>query len=143
MGVATSVGTSRRAAWIVAGFLALLTPFNLYWALGGNWGLFWVAGCDDCIPLAAVWVQQVLLIAGIVIVLGRPGILNIPLPAWIFRIGIWGMVVAFGGVALQNLFGDNRAQARFLFAPAAAVSCALCVVVARGPKDRGDLNSDA
>jgi hypothetical protein len=115
---------------VVAGFLALFTPFNLYWAFGGKWGLLWVVGCDDCIPLAAVWVQQVLLIAGIVIVLGRSGIWRLPLPAWTFSVGIWGMVAAFGGVALQNLLSDNRAQARFLFVPASAALCALCVMVA-------------
>ncbi len=52
-GAARGDGGARRAAWIVAGFLALFTPLNVYWGFGGKWGVAWViGGCDDCIPLA-------------------------------------------------------------------------------------------
>ena len=122
---------TRRAAWTVAGFLTLFTPINLYWALGGKWGLAWVVGgCDDCIPVSVIWIQQAAMFCGIVIVLGRAGIWRPPLPRWILWAGVWGMAAAFFGVALQNLIGDNRPQATLLFAPVAALMSVLCVIVA-------------
>jgi hypothetical protein len=126
-----SESRTRRAAWTIAGFLILFTPINLYWALGGKWGLAWVGGgCDDCIPVSVIWAQQVAMFCGIVIVLGRAGIWRTPLPRWILWAGAWGMAAAFFGVALQNLIGDNRPEATWLFAPVAALVSVLCVIVA-------------
>lgn len=127
---------ARWAAWIVAGFLALFTPLNVYYALGGKWGVVWVVGCD-CLPAAAFWVQQVAIFVGIVIVLGRAGIWRIGLPGWVLGAGTWGMAGVFGAVSLWNLVGDNSLQARILFAPVAATLCGLCVIVARSPAFRG------
>ncbi len=127
---------ARRAAWIVAGFLAIFTPFNVYWGFGGKWGVSWVLGCEDCLPLLAVWVQQVALIAGIAVVLGRAGVWRPPLLNWVLRAGAWGMAACFGAIALWNLVGDNTLQARLLFAPASAILCGLSVVVARDSSER-------
>ena len=126
---------ARRAAWAVAGFLAGFLVLNTYWAFGGKRGVAWVLGCDCTVPLAALWVQEAVLVAGVGVVLGRAGIWNAPVPAWILRAGIWVMAASFAAMGLQILLGDNRAQARLLFAPLALTMSALCVVVARGRRD--------
>lgn len=123
----------RAAAWFVAGFLALFSIPNMYWGLGGKGGVVWVMGCD-CLPPAAALIQQVFIIIGIIIILGRGGIWKLPLPDWTFWVGTWSMAVAFGAVAAWNFFGDNTLQARTVFAPVTAVLCVLCVVVARSPR---------
>ncbi len=134
---ATLATRARRAAAVVAGFLAGFLVLNTYWGLGGKRGVAWVLGCDCTVPLALVWIQEAAVVAGIAVVLSRPGIWRLPVPAWIPRAGIWAMAAAFAAVALQNLAGDNTAQARFLFAPLALALSALSVVVARGPRPSG------
>ena len=122
----------QRAAFAVAGFLVALLPLNTYWAAGGTWGVAWMLGCAGCtVPLALVWVQEAMMVAGIGIVLARAGIWRTPLPGWIWRVGLWTMAAAFGAVGAQNLLGDNTPQARFLFAPLALSLCVLCVVANR------------
>lgn len=123
-------GRGRRAAWIIVIFLAALTPINVYWALGGKWGVLWVVGCD-CIPAALVWFQQFLILIGIVVVLARAGIWNPGVPKAMLTLGIWGMTATFGAISLWNFLGDNTLQARIFFAPAAAALCGLSFVVAR------------
>ena len=124
---------ARRAAWAVAGFLAGFLVLNTYWAFGGKRGVAWVLGCDCTVPLALVWMQEAAVLAGIAVVLARAGIWRLPVPAWIPRAGIWTMAAVFAAVGLQNLFGDNTAQARLLFAPIALAISGLCVIVARRP----------
>lgn len=109
---------------------------NTYWALGGTAGVGWVLGCDCTVPLAAVWVQEAAIVVGIGIVLGRARIWRTSLPDWMFGVGIWAMAASFAAVGLQNLLGDNTAQARLVFAPAALTLCVLCAVVARAPRQR-------
>ncbi len=123
---------SRRAALVVAGFLAAFLVPNTYWALGGERGVVWVLGCDCTVPAALVWMQEAAVLAGIAVVLTRAGLWRLPLPAWVPRAGIWAMAAVFAAVGLQNLLGDNTAQARFLFAPVALALSGLCVAVARG-----------
>ncbi len=135
---ATGATRARRAAALLAGFLAGFLVLNTYWGLGGKRGVAWVLGCDCTVPLALVWIQEAAVAAGIAVVLTRAGIWQLPLPGWIPRAGIWAMAAVFAAVGLQNLLGDNTAQARFLFAPLALALSALSVVVARGrhPSDR-------
>ena len=121
---------SRAAAAVVVGFLSLFLVPNTYWGLGGTWGLEWILGSDVSLPLALVWAQEVAIVVGIVIVLGRAGIWRPPLPGWVYSMGIWSMATVFSAVGLYNLFGDNTDQARFVFAPIAIVMGVLCVVVA-------------
>ncbi|MDQ3641129.1 MAG: hypothetical protein M3450_06605 [Actinomycetota bacterium] len=122
----------RRAAFIVAGFLAALLPLNTYWALGGTSGVAWVLGCAGCtVPLALVWVQEALVVGGIGVVLARLGQWRPPLPCWFWRLGLWIMAATFGAVGAQNLLGDNTAQARLLFAPLALSLCILSAVANR------------
>lgn len=123
---------TRRAATAVAAFLGAFLLLNTYWGFGGRWGMAWVLGCDCTLPLALVWVQEVAIVAGIGVVLGRAGLWRPALPAWIFRIAIWAMTASFVAVGLQNLVGDNTVQARLLFAPAAFTLSVLCLIVARG-----------
>ena len=125
---------ARRAAGAVAAFLGVFLLLNTYWGFGGRWGVAWVLGCDCTVPLAAVWVQEVAIVVGIGVVLGRAGLWRPALPAWIFRIGIWAMTASFAMVGLQNLVGDNTVQARLLFAPVAFTLSVLCLIVARGPR---------
>jgi hypothetical protein len=133
----TQATAARRAALLVAGFLTGFLILNTYWGLGGTRGVAWVLGCDCTVPLALVWVQEAAVAAGIAVVLARAGIWQLPLPSWIPRAGIWAMAVVFAAVGLQNLLGDNTAQARFLFAPLALALSALSIVVARGPRPSG------
>lgn len=120
-----------KAARVVACFLAGFLALNTNWGLGGTAGVAWVLGCECTVPLATVWVQEAAIVVGIGIVLGGAGILRSNLPHWIFGVGIWAMTASFAAVGLQNLLGDNTAQARLVFAPAALTLSVLCVVVAR------------
>lgn len=122
-------GVARAVAGFLGGFLVL----NTYWGLGGRGGLEWVLGGDCQVPLIAVWVQEAAIVAGIGVVLGRAGIWRPSLPSWIFSMGMWAMTASFAVVGLQNLFGDNTPQARFVFAPIALLLSWSCAVVARGP----------
>jgi hypothetical protein len=125
--------TGRTAASCVAGFLGGFLVLNTYWALGGTWGVAWVIGCAGCtVPLALVWVQEALVVAGMAVMLARAGRWRFPLPDRALRFGVWMMAVAFGAVGAQNLLGDNTSQARFLFAPLAV---GLCVLSARATRD--------
>ncbi len=125
---------ARRSASLLAGFLAGFLVLNTYWGLGGKRGVAWVLGCDCTVPLPLVWMQEAAVAAGIAVVVARAGIWQLPLPGWMPRAGIWVMAVVFAAVALQNLLGDNAAQARFLFAPLALALSALSIVVARAPR---------
>lgn len=127
-------GPARTAAWGIVGFMTGFLALNTYWGLGGTAGVAWVLGCDCTVPLAAVWVQEAAIVAGIGIVLGRAGIRRSALPDWILGAGIWAMAASFVAVGLQNLLGDNTTQARLLFAPTALTLSALCAVVARAPR---------
>lgn len=129
---------ARKAALAVAGFMTGFLALNTYWGLGGTAGVAWVLGCDCTVPLAAVWVQEAAIVAGIGVVLGRARIWRSDLPRWIFGVGIWAMTASFAAVGLQNLLGDNTAQARFIFAPTALTLSVLCVVVARARGTRSD-----
>ena len=135
---AAAEARGRTAGLCVAGFLAALLPFNTFWALGGTWGLGWILGCADCtVPLVLVWAQEALVVVGIAIVLARLGLWRAPLPQPVWRLGLGLMTVAFGLVGLSNLLGDNTAQNRFLFAPAALGLAVLSAVANRrlpGPR---------
>jgi hypothetical protein len=111
-------------------FLIVFLPFNTYWGFGGRWGVEWILGCDCYLPLALVWIQEIAILVGIIIVLGQAGVLGTFLPMWLPRTGTWVMAVAFAGVGLQNVLGDNTPQQSFLFAPLALIMSALSVVVA-------------
>lgn len=130
---APTTARGRVAALSVAGFLAAFLPLNTYWALGGTWGVGWVLGCAGCrVPLPLVWVQEVMVMAGIGVVLARVGLWRPPLPIWIWRAGLWVMAGCFGAVGAQNLLGDTTPQARFLFAPLGLVLGAVTAAAARG-----------
>ena len=73
----TNDGLAPKAAQAVVGFLVGFLALNTYWGLGGTAGVAWVLGCDCTVPLAAVWVQEAAIMAGIGIVLGRAGICRI------------------------------------------------------------------
>lgn len=122
----------RKAASVVAGFLAMLLVLNTYWGFGGTWGIGWVLGCADCtIPLGLVWMQEAMVGAGIAVLAARSGIWRSPLPGWIWRSGTWTMAAAFAAVGVHNVLGDNTVQARLLFAPLALTMAVLCTVAAR------------
>ena len=130
----TNEKLARKAAWAIVGFMTGFLALNTYWGLGGTAGVAWVLGCDCTVPLTAVWVQEAAILAGIGIVASRAGIRPSALPEWMFGVGIWAMATSFAAVGLQNLLGDNTAQARLLFAPTALTLSVLCAVVARAPR---------
>ena len=127
---------ARRAAGAAAAFLGAFLVLNTYWGLGGRWGVAWVLGCNCTVPLAAVWAQEAVIVAGIGVVLGRAGLWRPAVAGWIFRVGIWAMTASFVAVGLQNLMGDTTVQARVLFAPMAFALSALCLIVARRRRGR-------
>ena len=129
---ARSMARGRRAAFLVAGFLAGLLALNTYWGFGGTWGIGWVLGCAGCtVPPILVWMQEAMVAAGIAVLLARTGVWRLPLPGWIRRSGVWVMAAAFAAVGAQNLLGDNTLQARLLFGPLALGLSVLCTVAAR------------
>ena len=125
-------GPGRAAASSIAGFLGALLVLNTYWALGGTWGVAWVLGCAGCtVPLALVWVQEAMIVAGIATVAARAGLWRPPLPQGLWRLGLWLMAASFAAVGAENMLGDNSLRNRLLFAPAALGLGALCVVADR------------
>lgn len=132
----------RLAGSAVVAILTLVTGLHVYWALGGDWAAATAYGSRDLPPRAAVWIVVVLLLAAIVIVLGRMGAWGGTLSNRVFRIATWGLVVVFVVVSLQNFASGlseetyGREWALFLIAPLLLVLAWLCAIVARSGADR-------
>ncbi|NQW17130.1 MAG: DUF3995 domain-containing protein [Chloroflexi bacterium] len=124
------------AAFLAAIFLLTTAAFQVWWALGGSWGLAaaWGGDYSDLparLQIASAF-SSIVLTAGAVIVLGRAGYRVIELPYGVLRWGTWAIVALTGLSALAN-FASSSEWERFLNAPIALLVALLCLAVARSP----------
>ena len=131
-----SDAVARRAAVLLAASLALVTAFQIYWALGGLWGLSQALGrtVEESSPglqLASAAVSLVL-VAAVLVVLVRAGLWRTRLPFSLFRWGAWALTAVLVLVALTNATAGTTWE-RFVFAPFALALAALCTIVSLAP----------
>ena len=131
-----SDAVAKRAAAVVAASLAVVVAFQIYWALGGVWGLTQALGrtVDESsagLQLASAAVSLVL-VAAILIVLGRVGLWRSRLPFALFRSGAWALTAVLLLVALNNA-AAGTAWERFVFAPFTLALAVLCAFVSLAP----------
>jgi|CXWL01.1.fsa_nt_gi hypothetical protein len=98
---------SAIIAPVLATILVILALLHLYWMVRGVGAGAAVPSHPDGTPLfqpgrvASLLVAAALLLAA-TIVLGRAHLLRIDLPAWLLRLGIWGVAVAFAARAVGD-----------------------------------------
>ena len=98
-------------AILLATVLLLLSGLHIFWACGGRWGIGAVIPTveqgDQRLftppPLTTLAVAMALLVASLLVLL-QADILNITLPIWIPRLGVWSLAIVF---ALRAI-GDFR-----------------------------------
>jgi len=121
---------AQRAAYLLASLLFVIAGIHAYWTLGGRWGLQIAIGEGNPLPPGPlIGLATAAFFAAGSTVLGRVGAWGSFLPAWIFWLGSWVLVVAFLGGAAVNLTG-NRPWAPFVFAPAFLLLSVLAGTVA-------------
>ncbi len=130
-----ATGVARPAAAVAASIFVVVAGFNVFWALGGSWGLSaHMGGAYRELPAglrAADAVAAVLLAVGAIIALGRAGYRTFGLPFSVFRWGMWVFVAITALSTLAN-FASSSNWERFLNAPIALLLTGLCLIVARG-----------
>jgi hypothetical protein len=130
---------------LAAAILAVIGVLHVYWAAGGKSGGVAIPernGVPAFTPTKAVTLGVALLLfTAAALVLGRLGLWGGALPSWMFRVGVWGVLVVFiaravGDFRLVGLFKRIR-NSRFahwdtiLFTPLCLLIAALLLVVAR------------
>ena len=86
---------------LLATIFAALSLLHIYWAAGGRLGsaagIPTVDGQRAFNPTrGATLIVAGILLLKMLIVLGQLGLMRTMLPGWIFRAGIWGIVIVFG-----------------------------------------------
>ena len=125
--------------YLAAAFWAAIAAMQVYWALGGVWGVRAVLGEGKPVPPPPVlWLAAVVPLAFALIVLGRMGMWGRRLPGWIFRWGMWTMSALLVLVSTLNLTGSNSWET--LFGALALFLALLCAIVAvsKPPSARSD-----
>ena len=129
-----STDVARPAAAVAAIIFVVVACFQVFWALGGSWGLSaaWggahtelSAGLRGASTLTAI-----LLVVGVVVVIGRAGYWSFGIPFSVFRWGTWVFVAVFALSTLAN-FASSSNWERFLNGPIALLLTILCLIVAR------------
>jgi hypothetical protein len=128
---------ARPASATAASVFIVVASFQVFWALGGSWGLdaAW-GGTHTDLPAglrAASALSAVLLVAGAIVVLGRAGYRVVSVPTGVLRWGTWVIVAILAVSALGNFASSNNWE-RFLNGPVALLSALCCVMVARSSK---------
>lgn len=133
--MSVTLNLQRRTGLLLASALALITVWHAYWAFGGRWGLAAaLGGPDKPIPQAwLIWLVTGLLVAAVLVVLGRLGLWGRQLPGLVFSVGCWSLAVALASAAVLNFSADTQWEV-FCFGPVATLLALGAVVVARGPK---------
>ena len=130
---------ARSAGYLAATFWAAIAAMQVYWALGGTWGVRAVLGEGNPVPPPPVlWLAVVVPLAFALLVLGRMGVWGGRLPGWIFRWGMWAMSALLVLVSTLNLTGGNSWEG--LFGALALFLALLCAIVAvsKPPRARSD-----
>ena len=136
----SNVRLAKAAAFVLVAVLLVVFVFQVYWALGGLWGLSEALGqeiSETSPPLQiASAIVALVLLAAVLAVLGRVGVWGAQLPSRLFQVGTWALTIALLLVALAN-FTAQTALERFGFAPLALVLAALSALVALSPTSDG------
>ncbi len=129
-----NASSQRRLGIWLASVLALIAVLHGYWALGGTWGLAEaLGGPDKPVPPAwSIWLVTALLVAAVLVVLGRVGIWGRPMPSRLFTMGCWGLALALFLAALIN-FQAHTTWERYGFGPFALALAIATALVARSP----------
>jgi hypothetical protein len=134
----TSITTA--AGHVAAAILLLVFGFHAYWAAGGTWGAATAYGSPELPPQAATAVVAVLIACAALLLLARIGVLAVPLPRWMLRVGTWVLVVVFALVGVTNLIQAPDAYARdwhiYFFGPLLLTLAALCAIAERSTPPR-------
>ncbi|MDQ3676069.1 MAG: DUF3995 domain-containing protein [Actinomycetota bacterium] len=129
----TSITTAAGHAG--AAILLLVFGFHAYWAAGGTWAAATAYGSPEIPPQAASAVVAVLIACAAVLLLARIGVLAVPLPRWMLRVGTWMLVVVFALAGVNNLIQAPDAYARdwhiYFFGPLMLTLAALCAIAER------------
>lgn len=120
----------RAAACICAAVLVLVFAFLVYWKTGG-------AGRDlhtPLPPMAAVALDTVWTLGAAVLLLTRIGVLALPLPRWLVRVGPWLLTALFTLLAaahLRALAAEPSGDWQIDFqGPLLLLLAGLCIIVA-------------
>lgn len=120
----------RAAACISAAILVVVFTIQAYWAAGDAGPDF-----DPMLPpLVVAAVTTTWTLGGAVLLLARVGVLALPLPTWLLRVGPWVLAAFFGLLSLGHLWtlatdssGDWQID---LQGPLLLLLAGLCIVVA-------------
>ena len=127
---------ARRAAALLAALLALVAAFQIFWALGGTWGISEVLGRDVEGPSALLRIASgavaLFLVAAALVVLARVGLWRRRLPSSLVRWGPWALTVLLVFIGLNNLVAETSWE-RFAWGPLALVAAVLSALVGRSP----------
>lgn len=128
------IPTTVAATLAAAGFLVIAT-FQLALALGAPLGRAAYGGrsaeLSPRLRRASAGAFVIWLLAAVVIV-GRGGVMALPLPDVVLDIGAWALVVLSALGTIVNLASSSPWE-RFGWAPFSALMAALSFVVASGP----------
>ena len=135
-----SASMTRAAGHIGAAILLFVFGFHAYWGAGGQWGAATAFGSPEIPPPAASAVVAVLIACAAVLLLARIGVLSVPLPRWMLRVGTWVLVVVFALAGVTNLIQAPDAYARdwhiYFFGPLLLTLAALCAIAERSTPPR-------
>ena len=134
----TSIATA--AGHVATAILLFAFAFHAYWGAGGTWAAATAYGSPEIPPQAASAVVAVLIACAAVLLLARIGVLSVPLPRWMLRVGTWVLVVVFALAGVTNLIQAPDAYARdwhiYFFGPLLLTLAALCAIAERSTPPR-------
>ena len=120
---------TRSAGYLAAAFWAAIAAMQVYWTLGGVWGVRAVLGEGNPVPPTPVlWLAVALPLAAALIVLGRMGVWGTRLPGWTFGWGTWAMTALLVLVSIFNFVGGSLWE--LLLGAFALFFSLLCAIVA-------------
>lgn len=127
--------TPTTAAVLAAAGFLVIAGFQLLLALGAPLGRAAWGGAVARLPSrlrVASGVAVVLWSVAALILLGRAGVLDVPLPPVVLDVGAWALVVLSGLGALVNVASSSPWE-RFGWGPLALALALLSLVVAASP----------
>ncbi len=128
------------AGRVGAAILLLACGFHAYWAAGGESGAATAYGSPQLPPQAATAVVAILIGCAALLLLARIGVLAVPLPRWMLRVGTWVLVAVFALAGVTNLIQAPDAYARdwhiYFFGPLLLTLAALCAIAERSTPGR-------
>jgi hypothetical protein len=133
--VLTDFGSVGLAATVAALGYLVIAAFQAALALGAPFGHAAWGGRHRVLPAnlrRSSAVAVVIWLVAAVVVLGRAGIVDVPLPDVLLVVGTWALVAVGVLGAVVNLASSSPWE-RFGWAPVAAVLALLSVVVALSP----------